>query len=124
MDDLHTARLVLHPLSIGEARRVAAAKPDDTTRWARGYPTQGDVIGAWRYVNLCAIIGDPQPFGAYEIRRRDDGQAIGGLGFHAAPDEHGGVTIGYGLIPDVRGLGYATEALRELLRLARTHGVA
>ena len=34
------------------------------------------------------------------------------------------VTVGYGLIPGVRGRGYAAEALRGLLRLARERGVA
>lgn len=123
MDDLLTARLVLHPLSVGEAEQVAGADWDDGVLWAPGYPAEGDIVGAWRYLNVCAATGDPQPFGAYEIRRRDDGHAIGGMGFHAAPDEHGGVTIGYGLIPSVRGRGYATEALRELLRFARARGV-
>lgn len=68
--------------------------------------------------------GDPQPFGAYEIRRREDGEAIGGIGFHGPPDEDGAVTIGYGLVPAAQGRGYAAEALRGLLRFARAQGVA
>jgi RimJ/RimL family protein N-acetyltransferase len=50
-------------------------------------------------VAACADTGDPQPFGNYEIRRREDEQAIGGVGFHAPADKDGSVTIGYGLIP-------------------------
>jgi hypothetical protein len=45
-------------------------------------------------LTLCAATGDPQPFGAYEIRRRQDGHAIGAVGFHRPPDENGIVTIG------------------------------
>jgi hypothetical protein len=53
--------------------------------------------------------------GNYEIRRREGGQAIGGVGFCGPADENGRVTIGYGLIPSARGQGYASEALRGLL---------
>ncbi|MFD7089558.1 GNAT family N-acetyltransferase [Streptomyces sp. NPDC056652] len=123
MDDLVTERLVLHPLSVLEAERVAAAEPADGDLWAPGYPADGDMVGARRYLTTCAITGDPQPFGPYEIRRREDGYAIGGLGFHGAPDENLTVTIGYGLIPSEHGRGYASEALRELLRFARTSGI-
>lgn len=124
MDDLVTARLVLHPLSLIEAERLLAGEPADTARWARGYPADSDVAGAMRFLATSAVTGDPQPFGAYEIRRREDGRAIGGLGFHGPADETGGVTIGYGLIPSAQGKGYASEALRELLRFARRQGIA
>ncbi|WP_046502643.1 GNAT family N-acetyltransferase [Streptomyces odonnellii] len=124
MDDLVTERLVLHPLSVLEAERVAAGEPDPEDRWAPGYPAEGDMVGARRYLTTCAITGDPRPFGAYEIRRREDGRAIGGLGFHGAPDDDLRVTVGYGLVPSAHGKGYASEALRELLRFARARGVS
>ncbi|MFF9865306.1 GNAT family N-acetyltransferase [Streptomyces sp. NPDC013953] len=123
MGDLVTARLVLHPMTVGEAGRVVAGAPGDGDRWAPGYPTDGDVAAAGRFLSTCASTGDPRPFGNYEIRRREDGLVIGGIGFHGPPDEEGGVTIGYGLIPSVRGRGYASEALRELLLFARARGV-
>lgn len=124
MSDVVTARLVLHPLNADEAERVRAGGAGADARWAPGYPTPGDVIAAERYLRACADTGDPQPFGNYEIRRREDGRAIGGVGFHAPADETGTVTIGYGLVPSVRGRGYASEALRGLLLLARGHGVS
>ncbi|MFF1419522.1 GNAT family N-acetyltransferase [Streptomyces sp. NPDC058280] len=123
MDDLVTERLVLHPMSVIEAERVASGEPDGEEWWAPGYPADGDMVGARRFLTTCSITGDPQPFGAYEIRRREDGRAIGGLGFHGAPDENLKVTIGYGLIPSAHGKGYASEALRELLRFSRASGI-
>ncbi|MET7301308.1 GNAT family N-acetyltransferase [Embleya sp. NPDC005575] len=123
MKDLRTTRLVLHPLTVAETERVVAGTPADDAHWTPGYPTQGDVAGGRRFLDTCASSGDPRPFGNYEIRRRADGRAIGGLGFHGAPDASGTVTIGYGLIPAAQGHGYATEALRELLRFAREAGV-
>jgi RimJ/RimL family protein N-acetyltransferase len=123
MDDLVTARLVLHPMTVSEAERVVAGESDSGDRWAAGYPTDGDVFAARRFLGTCANTGDPQPFGNYEIRRREDGRTIGGLGFHGPADENGSVTIGYGLVPSARGKGYASEALRELLLFARSQGV-
>ncbi|MFJ5292986.1 GNAT family N-acetyltransferase [Streptomyces sp. NPDC088348] len=123
MDDLVTARLVLHPMSVIEAERLVAGEPDDGARWAPGYPAEGDVSGARRFLHTCANTGDPQPFGMYEIRHRQDGQAIGGVDFHGTADENGNVTIGYGLIPSAQGKGYASEALRALLAFARAHGI-
>ncbi|MEJ8640253.1 GNAT family N-acetyltransferase [Streptomyces sp. MS1.HAVA.3] len=123
MGDLVTERLVLHPMTVGEAERVVIGDPGGGARWAPGYPTDGDVSAARRFLGTCANTGDPQPFGNYEIRRREDGQAIGGLGFHGPADASGSVTIGYGLIPSARGKGYASEALRGLLLFARARGV-
>nr|BAD05866.1 hypothetical protein [Streptomyces garyphalus] len=80
-----------------------AGVPGAADRWASGYPTDGDVLAARRYLDVCADTGDPHPFGDFEIRLREDGRAIGGAGFHGAADENGCVTIGYGLVPSARG---------------------
>jgi RimJ/RimL family protein N-acetyltransferase len=110
-------------MSASEAERVVESKPGNDARWAPGYPAEGDVAGAKHFLKTCANTGDPQPFGAYEIRGRHDGYAIGGLGFLRPPDANGSVAIGYGLIPSVRGKGYASEALRALLAFARARGI-
>jgi len=123
LDDLVTARLVLHPMTVSESEHVMAREPESGSRWAPGYPTDGDVIAARRFLGACASTGDPRPFGNYEIRRREDGQAIGGVGFHGPADEDSSVTIGYGLVSSARGKGYASEALRGLLLFARARGV-
>lgn len=123
MNDLVTERLTLHPMSAAEAEQVVAGEPGPGALWAPGYPAEVDVQGARSFLALCASNGDPQPFGSYEIRRREDGHTIGGLGFNAPPDGRGGVTIGYGVIPSARGQGYASEALLGLLRFARSRGI-
>ncbi|MFD3974075.1 GNAT family N-acetyltransferase [Streptomyces cyaneofuscatus] len=80
-------------------------------------------MGARRFLRTCASTGDPQPFGPCEIRRRQDGLAVGGVAFHGLADDRGIVTIGYSLVPSAQGGGYATEALRALLGFARDNGV-
>jgi RimJ/RimL family protein N-acetyltransferase len=124
MESLVTTRLMLHPMSPAEAAAVLAGKPTAGALWAIGYPDDGDRAGARRFLDNCTnATAGTQPFGAYEIRRRRDGHAIGGVGFHGAPDGDGQVTIGYGLISAARGHGYASEALRALLTFARSQGV-
>jgi RimJ/RimL family protein N-acetyltransferase len=44
---------------------------------------------------------------------------IGSIGIHPAEDGHGGHEIGYWLTPDAWGRGYATEAGRAMLGIAR-----
>jgi RimJ/RimL family protein N-acetyltransferase len=121
--DVATPRLLLHPLSADEAERVVAGEPGPEDRWAPGYPDAYDVKGVSAYLATCSISGDPTPFGTYEIRRRSDGYAIGGLGFHGPPDGNDDVTVGYSVIASEHGNGYATEALRGLLAHVRALGV-
>jgi RimJ/RimL family protein N-acetyltransferase len=68
-----------------------------------------------------------EPWLLRPIIRREPGlsrEAIGYLNFHAGPDQYGMVEIGYTLLPDARGLGYAIEAVRAAFEWAtRVHGV-
>jgi ribosomal-protein-alanine N-acetyltransferase len=59
------------------------------------------------------------------LRRPDGGlQAIGYLNFHAGPDESGTVEVGYTLLPEARGHGYAVEAVRATFDWASSvHGI-
>ncbi|WP_225798836.1 GNAT family N-acetyltransferase [Streptomyces sp. NK15101] len=122
IESVATARLVLHPLSEAGAGRIVAREAGDGDRWGEEYPGDGDVRSATGFLRGLAERGDPGVFRPYEIRL--DGVAVGGIGFHGPPDELGVVTVGYGLTPAVRGNGYASEALRALLEVARAAGVA
>lgn len=59
------------------------------------------------------------------LRAADDSlAAIGYLNFHAGPDERGMVEVGYTLLPEARGHGYAIEAVRAAFDWAtRVHGI-
>lgn len=60
-----------------------------------------------------------RPAGTGEGRR-----VVGYLNFHGAPDESGAAEIGYTLLPEARGHGYALEAVRAAFDWAtRVHGV-
>ncbi|MEW2220121.1 GNAT family N-acetyltransferase [Streptomyces sp. NPDC006990] len=121
--DLHTERLVLHPMTRQEAGRVVRRRPGPGDRWGPEYPDAMDVRGARVLLAACGADGDRRPVGNYEIRRREDGCAIGGIGLNRVSGAADAVTVGYGLNVSARGKGYATEALRALLAYAWSQGV-
>ncbi|MFE9391479.1 GNAT family N-acetyltransferase [Streptomyces sp. NPDC006784] len=122
--DLHTERLVLHPMTRQEAERVVRRRPGPGDRWGPEYPDAMDVRGARALLAACGADGGRQPAGNYEIRRREDGRAIGGIGLDRVSGTADTVTVGYGLNASARGRGYAAEALRALLAFAWSQGVA
>jgi RimJ/RimL family protein N-acetyltransferase len=82
--------------------------------WLGGGPFEGTRDAAGMLVKAY-LNGVHRPeFGLYVLVRREDGRAVGSMGFHAAPDEDGRTEIGYDLVEAARGHGYATEALRAL----------
>jgi RimJ/RimL family protein N-acetyltransferase len=66
---------------------------------------------------------------ARAIVRREDGRSmIGNIGFHGQPGVNAAgsdtaLEIGYGIQPEHRGQGYATEAVEGLIGWARTEGI-
>ncbi|MEV6684758.1 GNAT family N-acetyltransferase [Streptomyces sp. NPDC051130] len=82
--------------------------------WAEDGPPEGTRIAAGM-LGLAREVGEYHPgWGPYVIVREADRRAIGGIGFHGAPDPEGRAEIGYDLLPSARGRGHATEALRAL----------
>ena len=119
--DVETARLVLHLLTPGEARRIVARSPAGTDLWHPDYPLADELAP----LSILAKSGrSGGVFGLYQIRERVDGLAIGGIGFFGPPDDHGAVEVGYGLVRPARGSGLATEALGALIQVAHEHGAA
>ncbi|WP_369235160.1 GNAT family N-acetyltransferase [Streptomyces sp. R21] len=53
-------------------------------------------------------------WGMFVLVRTEDGRAVGGMGFHGAPDEDRRAEVGYDLAESARGNGYASEALGAL----------
>jgi RimJ/RimL family protein N-acetyltransferase len=52
------------------------------------------------------------------ILHKADHVLIGDMGFKGGPDERGMVEIGYSIIPEYQGRGYATEMARALIAWA------
>lgn len=66
---------------------------------------------------LARLSADPATlgYGVWVAVGRDPRTVVGSAGFIAPPD-HGTIELGYGIHPDHRGLGYATEAAAALVR--------
>lgn len=122
--DTMTNRLVLHAIDEIEAERILGGVPTVLDAWAPGYPFEGDLQAVGGFLAATVAAGDQRPWGYYQVRRREDGLAIGGIGFAGPPDASGTVEVGYGLIPDARGKGYAAEALRGMIAVARANGAS
>lgn len=60
-------------------------------------------------------------WGPWLIQNKEDGAVIGDLGFKGKPNSAGEVEIGYGLTPSYQNKGFATEAVREIIRWAFEH---
>jgi RimJ/RimL family protein N-acetyltransferase len=115
---IHSERLCLRQLEADEARALLQGKADPERPWMAGYPMQGTLIAVEAFVRAVDNGADPGEYGVYQLVRSSDGLVVGDIGFHGPPDRAGSVTVGYGLAPDARGQGYATEALRALVAWA------
>lgn len=103
--------------------RPAAARDlrlggDGGLDWIEGGPYEGTRAASGFLVKAYEAGVNRAEFGVFALVRHEDGRAIGGMGFHGAPNEQGWVEVGYDLVEGARGQGYATEALRTLTEWA------
>ncbi|MFJ4804075.1 GNAT family N-acetyltransferase [Streptomyces murinus] len=114
---LRSERLTLTGVRPAAAHDLALGG-DGGFDWIGDGPEEGTRDAA-RMLLKAYEVGVHRPeFTSFTLVRTEDGRAVGALGFHGAPDEDGRVEIGYNLVEEVRGQGYATEALRALARWA------
>ncbi|GAB2753566.1 GNAT family N-acetyltransferase [Streptomyces bullii] len=110
---LRTDRLTLEGVAPAAAIDLSTGG-DGGFEWLTGGPIDGTREGAGMMVKQYETGVLRPEWGMYALVRREDGRAVGAMGFHGAPDEDGRVEVGYDLVEDARGHGYATEALRAL----------
>jgi len=115
---IRSERLCLRQLEVDEARALLQGKADPARPWMAGYPMQGTLIAAEAFVRAVDNGADPGAYGVYQLVRSSDDVVVGDIGFHGPPSPAGSVTVGYGLAPEARGQGYATEALRAVVAWA------
>ncbi|MFI0512503.1 GNAT family N-acetyltransferase [Streptomyces sp. WSLK1-5] len=110
---LSTDRLTLQGVTPASAADLAAGGDGDFA-WVEDGPFDGTREAAGMTIKAYEAGVHRPEFGLFVLVRREDGRAIGGMGFHGAPDEDGRAEVGYDLAESARGQGYATEALRAL----------
>lgn len=110
---LPAERLTLQGVTPASAADLAAGG-DGGFEWVEDGPFDGTREAAGMTIKAYEAGVHRPEFGLFVLVRREDGRAIGGMGFHGAPDEDGRAEVGYDLAESARGQGYATEALRAL----------
>jgi ribosomal-protein-alanine N-acetyltransferase len=113
--ELLSPRLRLCQLTSSEMRALLDGGEQPGRRWAEGYPLDGTLVALAMQVEQQHQGVARGVFGLFQVLRRSDDVVIGDVGFHSPPDDLGEVSVGFGVVPAVRGRGYATEALRTLL---------
>ena len=110
-DVVATERLTLPLLTADEAADMLAGRRRDT--WHADYPRPDDRDAA-------SLFRTGDPWGPRHVVRGRT--ALGSIGFFGPPDPTGPpdqqvpeAEVGYGLVAEARGWGFATEALRALL---------
>ncbi|MDR3081760.1 MAG: GNAT family N-acetyltransferase, partial [Streptomyces sp.] len=106
-------RLTLEGVTPAAATDLAAGGTGGF-EWLDGGPFEGTRNAAGALVNAYRDGVHRPEWGMFVLVRSEDGRAVGGMGFHGAPDQEAKVEIGYDLVVGARGNGYATEALRAL----------
>lgn len=117
-----TSRLILSQPSMNDANAVFEryASDPDVTHFL-GWPRHQSVGDTRAFLDFSAAQWEQWPAGPYLIKLRSDGRLLGSTGFaFMSPSE---AIVGYVLAKDAWGHGYATEALRAMVQVARQVGV-
>jgi RimJ/RimL family protein N-acetyltransferase len=111
---IETDRLRLILVTAADAADMRAGRRQD--RWHPSYPRRDDVDAA-------TLVREGDEHASWGPRHVVLGQqAVGSIGCFGPPDD-GETEVGFGLVPEVRGRGIATEALRALVAQATEAGV-
>ena len=123
LSKIETERLLLRPFTEEDHPLVLRISSDpETTQylyfWGRiGSTPESDTQRFLEYALNC---WEESPIRAreYRVELKSTGEAIGEGGVEWVKDEPGTAELGWILLPEHRGKGYATEMGRELLRAA------
>ncbi|MFL6173489.1 MAG: GNAT family N-acetyltransferase [Marmoricola sp.] len=117
-DEVSTSRLRLPVITPTEARAILGGHREPS--WHPDYPRKDDL-------DALSMVREVSCWAPRHIVRSFDGMVVGSIGFFGPPqdaaDDVPEVEVGYGLVPDARGHGAATEALQGLLGHVEAAGV-
>ncbi|MFF7164045.1 GNAT family N-acetyltransferase [Streptomyces sp. NPDC008086] len=110
---LSSERLTLQGVTPASAADLSVGGDGGFT-WVVGGPYEGTREAAGMVLKAREAGVHRPEFGLFVLVREEDGLAVGGMGFHGAPDDEGRAEVGYDLVEGARGRGYASEALTAL----------
>ena len=112
---LHTERLTLRPPMLSDFEHWAAFFASPRADTERGQHKRED---AWQIWASDIANWTLRGYGPFRVESRDTGAYLGEVGIYHA-DDYPGPEIGWFMIPEAEGKGYAAEAARAVLRWAR-----
>jgi [ribosomal protein S5]-alanine N-acetyltransferase len=117
----------LRHLPLDEAKLMLDGRPTAAMRatWHPEYPLADTLEGlAWLFAAWQEMGGldAGSPWWTYQLVV--NGQVVGDIGFHGPPDHQQQLTIGYQVVPDVRGRGIATAGCTGLVAMAWSAGAS
>jgi ribosomal-protein-alanine N-acetyltransferase len=116
--ELSTERLLLRPLDrvtlLNLSKGMIVGPSLEGTKVSNGWPLS-ELLEAVP-VMFNDLSDDPSSFGwhAWVVVNKATGEVIGDVGFKGPPDENGVVEIGFSIMPEHRGKGYAKEAVKAM----------
>ena len=119
---VETERLVLRRPRGADAEAIFAryASDPEVTRYL-SFPRHTSLASTRAFLALSDAEWSRWPAGPYLIERRDTGALVGSTGLSFETEQR--AATGYLLARDAWGRGYATEALRAMVEVARDAGV-
>jgi ribosomal-protein-alanine N-acetyltransferase len=107
--ELHTQRLKIVPCTV-ESLSTYATKEYKIGKHINNYLE--------KLKQDSSILG----WGIWLVINKENNKIIGDIGFKGKPDSESTVEVGYGMAPSARNKGFATEAVKELIKWAFTSG--
>ncbi|AAV96484.1 GNAT family N-acetyltransferase [Ruegeria pomeroyi] len=112
---LHTERLTLRAPQLADFEHWAAFFASPRAVHERGMM---DRAAAWRVWASDVAIWTLRGYGPFGVELRDTGTYVGEVGIYE-PDGYPGPELGWFVIPEAEGKGYAAEAARAVMIWAR-----
>lgn len=115
---VETENLLLKPLSRSFMTAILENKRTDLENEGFEISSEWLELETYNYLDIIRsfLSEDYEPDGFYTwaIIEKTSKKMIGDIGFKGAPNQIGIIDVGYSVVPQFRGKGYATEALKAI----------
>ena len=117
---IETVRLVLRACTLDVAEALISDRRSAELLLGAGLPADwpDDELLGFLPVYAQHLRDDPAElgYGIWLVIQRDKRMVVGSAGFQGRPDVASTIEAGYGIAPEARNRGFATEAVRALIR--------
>ena len=127
IEKLQTERLILIPFTAQICKNLINNDFSDLNRIGlkkgKSWPDDDVLETLPKILANLSLVEAPTGFESWLIIKKDTLEIIGDLGFKGFNYEKGNIDIGYGIIKEERGNGFAEEATKALIKWAFTEDI-